>query len=90
MEGKVKTSIVINRELWEELKSKVGSEKGLKMLSKVVEEAIEDELCELIIVKALSKMLKPEKKIPLTIVAIKPKVPTNAGKVVREMRESRT
>jgi len=90
MEGKVKTSIVINRELWEELKSKVGSEKGLKMLSKVVEEAIEDELCEFIIMKALSKMLKPEKKIPLTIVAIKPKVPTNAGKVVREMRESRT
>ncbi|OYT59061.1 MAG: hypothetical protein B6U75_04575 [Desulfurococcales archaeon ex4484_217_1] len=90
MEGKVKTSIVINRELWEELKSKVGSEKGLKMLSKVVEEAIEDELCELIIMKALSKMLKPEKKIPLTIVAIKPKVPTNAGKVVRKMRESRT
>ncbi len=90
MEGKVKTSIVINRELWEELKSKVGSEKGLKMLSKVVEEAIEDELCELIIMKALSKMLKPEKKIPLTIVAIKPKVPTNAGKVIREMRESRT
>ncbi|RLG70692.1 MAG: hypothetical protein DRO23_12985 [Thermoprotei archaeon] len=90
MEGKVKTSIVINRELWEELKSKVGSEKGLKMLSKVVEEAIEDELCELIIMKALSKILKPEKKIPLTIVAIKPKVPTNAGKVIREMRESRT
>ena len=90
MEGKVKTIIVINRELWEELKSKVGSERGLKMLSKVVEEAIEDELCELIIMKALSRMLKPEKKMPLTIAAVKPKVPTNAEKAAREMRETRT
>jgi len=64
MEDKIKTSIVIDRRLWEEFKLKVSGEKGLKMLGS-------------------------ERKIPLTIVPVKPRVTTDAGKVVRELRDSR-
>ncbi len=91
MGDKIKTSIMIDRELWEEFKSKIGSEKGLRMLSKAVEEAIEDEIAERLIIKALEEMLKEyREEVPLTISPVKPKVATNAGKIVREMRESRT
>ncbi|NHV98458.1 MAG: hypothetical protein HA496_02285, partial [Thaumarchaeota archaeon] len=46
MTRKIKTSIVIDGDLWERFKTKVVGEKGLKGLSKAVEEAIEEELCE--------------------------------------------
>ena len=91
MGDKIKTSIMIDRELWEEFKSKIGSEKGLRMLSKAVEEAIEDEIAERLIIKVLEEMLKEYgEEVPLTISPVKPKVITNAGKIVKEMRESRT
>ncbi len=89
MEDKIKTSIVIDRRLWEEFKLKVSGEKGLKMLSHAVEEAIEEEVSELLIVKALEEMLGSERKIPLTIVPVKPRDTTDAGKVVRGLRDSR-
>ena len=90
MVDKVKTSIVVDRKLWEEFKLKIGGEKGLRMLSKAVEEAIEEEVGELLVIKALNKMLENEEEIPLTVVPVKPKVRTDAGKTVREMRETRT
>ena len=89
MKDKIKTSIVIDRELWHELKSKVGEKGGLRALSQAVEEAIKDELSESLIIKALESILKAEAEIPLVISPIKPKVTTNAGEVVREMRNSR-
>jgi len=89
MVDKVKTSIVVDRRLWEEFKLKVGGEKGLRMLSKAVEEAVEEEVSELLVIKALNKMLENE-EISLTVVPVKPKVRTDAGKTVREMRETRT
>jgi hypothetical protein len=42
MVRKKKISIIIERDLWERFKTKVENEKGLKELSKTVEEAIEE------------------------------------------------
>ena len=88
MNNKIKTSIMIDRRLWEEFKSRVGGERGLKMLSKAVEEAIEEEVSELLVAEVLSRMLGGE-GLPLMVVPVKPKVPTDAGKAVRELREGR-
>jgi len=85
---KIKTSIVIDRDLWERFKTKVVGEKGLKGLSKAVEEAIEEELCEDLIIEALEGLLGSEKP-PLIITPVKPEIQTDAGKVVRELRDSR-
>ena len=89
MRDKIKTSIVINRELWEEFKSRVGSEKGLKALSRVIEEVIEEEICERLIIKAMEENIEPKRELPLMISPVKPSVETSAGKIVRELRESR-
>ena len=43
---KVKTTIVIDRRLWEEFKARVGAERGLRTISRAVEEALEDEINE--------------------------------------------
>ncbi|MDH7555739.1 MAG: hypothetical protein ACQXXL_08555 [Candidatus Methanosuratincola sp.] len=87
MEKKIKTSIMINRDLWEELRSRVGGRGRLKDLSRAVEEAIEDETGEALIIEALSSMLGDKEEIQLTISPVKPKVPTDAGKIIRGMRE---
>ncbi len=85
---KIKTSITIDRKLWEELKLKVGSRGGLKALSRAVEEAIEEEVADLLIIEALEREVKSE-ELPLTISPVKPRVATDAGKSVRELRELR-
>ena len=90
MENKIKTSIMVDRELWEEFKSRVGSERGLKALSRVIEEAIEEEICERLVIKALEEIMEPKGELPLMISPVKPRVETNSGKVVKELRESRT
>jgi len=87
MKDEVKTSIVVDRRLREEFKLKVSGEKGLKKLSKAVEEAIKEEVSELLIAKALKEMFGSKKKIPLSIVPIEPHTSTDAGKVVREIRD---
>jgi hypothetical protein len=90
MKDKVKTSIIIDRKLWEEFKSKVASERGLKGLSQAVEEAIEDEVSEVLIIKTFEDLLKQMGKMSLTISPVRPRVTTDAGKAVREMRKSRS
>jgi hypothetical protein len=88
MVRKKKISIIIDGELWERFKTKIVSEKGLKGLSKAVEEAIEEKLCEDSMIEALEELLGSEKP-PLVITPVKPKIQTNAGKTVRELRDSR-
>jgi hypothetical protein len=88
MVRKKKISIIIDIDLWERFKTKVVSEKGLKDLSKAVEEVIEEKLCEDSMIEALEKLLGSEKP-PLVITPVKPKIQTNAGKTVRELRDSR-
>ncbi len=89
MKDKIKTSIIIDRELWEGFKSKIGEEGGLKALSQAIEEAIKDEISESLIIKALEDFLEPGTEIPLVISPLKPKITTSAGGVMREMRDSR-
>ncbi|QOJ78951.1 hypothetical protein IG193_00345 [Infirmifilum lucidum] len=85
---KVKTSVVIDGELWERFKSRVGGEGGLRKLSRAVEEALEEELCENMVIEAIERLLGSEKP-PLEVTPVRPKVATDAGRAVREMRESR-
>ncbi|MDI9644608.1 MAG: hypothetical protein QFX35_05255 [Candidatus Verstraetearchaeota archaeon] len=87
MEEKIKTSIMIKRELWEGLKSKVGGKGGLRALSRAVEEAIEDDASDALIVGTLNAMLGDLKEKQLAVTPIKPKIQTDAGKTIREMRE---
>ena len=80
----MKTSLLINRELWEEFKLKVGSRVGLRALSRAVEELLEEGVAERVVAEELSKML--EVPAPLEVKPVKPKVPTDAGRAVRELR----
>ena len=86
MGDKIKTSISVDKKLWERFRSRIGDERGLKKLSQAVEEALEEELSENLIIEALERLLGPE-KLPLTITPVEPKARTNAGKTVRELRE---
>jgi hypothetical protein len=88
MVRKKKISIIIDRDLWERFKTKVENEKDLKELSKAVEETIEKKLCEDLIVETIEGLLGSEKP-PLVITPVKPKIQTDAGKTVRELRDSR-
>ena len=88
MVKKKKIGIIIDIDLWERFKTKVVSEKGLKDLSKAVEEVIEEKLCEDLIVETIEGLLGSEKP-PLVITPVKPKIQTDAGKTVRELRDSR-
>ena len=86
---KVKTSIVVDRELWEEFRSRVAGERGLKGLSQAVEEAIEDEVGDILVARTLEKMLRDEGvKSPVRISPVRPRIATDAGESVRELRDS--
>ena len=88
MVRKKKISIVIDRDLWERFKTKIIGKKDLKELNKAVEEAIKEKLCEDLIVETIEELLGSEKP-PLVITPVKPKIQTDAGKTVRELRDSR-
>lgn len=88
--GRIKTSIMVDRELWEEFKSRVVAEKGLRGLSRALEEAVEEEVSDILVARALENMLKSLSLKPPRIVSpVKPRVTTDAGKTVRELRGSR-
>jgi len=88
MVRKKKISIIIDRDLWERFKTKIIGKKNLKELNKAVEEAIKEKLCEDLIVETIEELLGSEKP-PLVITPVKPKIQTDAGKTVRELRDSR-
>ncbi len=64
-------------------------EQGLDALSRAVEEAIEDEVSELSVAKALEKLIESTDDVALTVFPVKPRIRTDAGRVVREVRELR-
>jgi hypothetical protein len=88
MVRKKRISIIIDRDLWERFKTKIIGKKDLKELNKAVEEAIKEKLCEDLIVETIEELLGSEKP-PLVITPVKPKIQTDAGKTVRELRDSR-
>ena len=85
MTGKVKTSIMIDADLWDEFKVLASTKKGLKGISEAVEEALEEELSEKTVAEALAKM-DGKKLRDLQVKPVKPKTATSAGKVISEMR----
>lgn len=85
MKGKIKTSIMIDEDIWETFKVKASSKKGLKGVSKAVEEALEEELSEKVVTEALENMYS-RKPTDLQVNPVKPKTVTSAGKVISELR----
>jgi len=83
---KVEITIVIDRRVWEEFKARIATEYGSKDIGKAVEEALKEELCDLIVVEMFSKYLENEKML-LAITPINPQVPTDVGGIVREVRD---
>uniref|UniRef100_A0A7C5YYV2 CopG family transcriptional regulator n=1 Tax=Ignisphaera aggregans TaxID=334771 RepID=A0A7C5YYV2_9CREN len=86
MGEKVKTTIVIDRELWTRFKARI-LEEGVEEISHVIEEIIREEVLEDYIVAAIRELMGREP--PLEVKSVKPLVETDAGKVVREMRDER-
>jgi len=86
---KVKVTVVINRRIWEEFKARISPRQDLRDLSGAVEEALKEEMSDLIVMEELSEYLKKEKP-PSTVIPVKPHVPTEAGEIVRELRDEQT
>lgn len=83
--GKIKTSIMIDADVWGEFKILASSKRGLKGVSEAVEEALEEELSERSVAEALAKMAG-KKVRDLQVKPVKPKTVTSAGKTISEMR----
>ncbi len=85
--GKVKTSIVVDEELWRRFREKIALERGLREVSKAVEEAIEEELVEEIVLHELEEELNGNTRYT-SIEPVKPRVKTRAEDIVGELRGS--
>jgi len=87
MIDRVKTTIVIDRELWSRFKARL-LEEGVEEVSRAIEEVIREELSEDYIADAIRELLGTTP--PIEVKPIKPLVETSAGRVVRELRNERT
>ncbi|MEM1522035.1 MAG: hypothetical protein QXU69_03360 [Thermofilaceae archaeon] len=85
---RVKTSLLLDEALWRLFKARVTKERGLRGLSEAVEEAIREELCDIEVAEALSKLAGDE-IAALDVEPVKPLTETSAAQAVRELRESR-
>jgi hypothetical protein len=85
--NRIKTTIVIDRELWSKFKAKL-LEEGVEEVSRVIEEVVKEELLEDYVVEAIRELLDTEP--PLEVKPVKPLVETNASRVVRKLRNKRT
>ena len=83
---KVKTSIVVDRDLWSKFKAKL-LEEGVDEVSGVIEGLIKEELM-LGIDSALVRLI--ENELIQVIEPVKPLTKTSAEEIVRELRESRS
>ena len=85
MGEKIKTTIVVDRDLWNKFKAWL-LEKSVDEVSNVIEKLIKEELM-LGIDSALIKLI--ENGLVQVVEPVKPLVRTSAEEVVRELRESR-
>ena len=86
MRGKIKTSIMIDEDIWETFKVKASSKRSSKGISRAVEEALEEELSEKVVIETLENMYS-RRPSDIEVKPIKPKIATSAGKVISELRE---
>ena len=91
MGSKVKTSIVIDRDLWKRFRERVVAARGSRSLSEAVEEALREELVDTIVLEEIEETLQDTSITRMaTVEPVKPRAPTRAEEVVRELRDSRT
>lgn len=83
---KVKTTIVIDKELWVRFKART-LEEGVGKVSRVIEEIIREEMLEDYVIASIRELIGREP--PLEVKPVKPIVETEAGRVVRENDEYR-
>jgi ferredoxin-fold anticodon binding domain-containing protein len=86
MGGKIKTTIVVDKDLWSKFKAKLLDE-GVDEVSSVIEEMIREELVVDKVVDSLNELIGGE--LIQVVESVKPLAETAAEKVVRELRESR-
>jgi ferredoxin-fold anticodon binding domain-containing protein len=86
MGGKIKTTIVVDKDLWSKFKAKLLDE-GVDEVSSVIEEMIREELVVDKVVDSLNELIGGE--LIQVVEPVKPLAETAAEKVVRELRESR-
>jgi len=88
--SKVKTSVYVDEKVWSDFKRAVLERGGdVRALSSEVEELLRDALVSEIVVEGLKGLLSGEVRLGLDVKPVKPCVETSAGRVVRELRESR-
>ncbi len=87
MPGKIKSTIVIDRELWYKFRARL-LEEGVEEVSSALEELVREELLEDYVSQALGGLLNGE--LPGEVKPVKPQVETHAENVVRELRDERT
>lgn len=87
MPGKIKTSIVIDRELWYKFRARL-LEEGIEEVSGTLEELVREELLEDYVSQPLGEMLNGE--LPEEVKPVRPLVETRAESIVRELRDGRT
>jgi len=85
--GKIKSTIVIDRELWYKFRARL-LEEGIEEVSSALEELVREELLEDYVSQALGGLLNGE--LPGEVKTVKPQVETRAENVVRELRDERT
>ncbi|BBE42136.1 hypothetical protein NAS2_0747 [Conexivisphaera calida] len=86
----MKISAVVDRELWEEFRSRVAEERGLRGVSRAVEEAVEEGMCDVLVARALEEILRKEgAEPPMRISPVRPRTATDAGGSISEMRGER-
>ena len=88
MVERVKTTIIIDRELWNRFKARL-LEEGVEEVSRAIEEFIREELSEDYVAEVIRGLLGGVEP-PLEVKLVKPLVETDAGRVVRELRNERT
>jgi hypothetical protein len=88
MVERVKTTIIIDRELWSRFKARL-LEEGVEEVSRAIEEVIREELSEDYVAEAIRGLLGGVEP-SLEVKPVKPLVETDAGRVVRELRNERT
>ena len=89
MGSKVKTSIVVDSDLWKRFREKVVAAKGSRSLSEAVEEALREELVDTIVLEEIEETAPGEGVPRVAVEPVKPRVPTRAEEIVRELRGSR-
>jgi hypothetical protein len=86
MDRKVKTTIVVDKDLWNKFKSRL-LEEGIDEVSDIIEEMIREELVVEKVVEGLSELVNDE--LIQNVEPVKPLVETAAEKIVKELREPR-